>query len=173
MSPDRPRHEPDHPSHKRPLPDRHETPAERLDRNWNELLQEMRVMQTGVQLLAGFMLTLPFQQAFGDLDDFQRTLYLVLVALASITTALMLVPIALHRRLFGDHVKEQLVSTAHRLVIGVLFAIGLLITGIVMLLFDVVVNRTAGLVSGGLCLALVLLLLAVLPAVIERTALRD
>ena len=56
---------------------------------------------------------------------------------------------------------------------GILFAIGLLIAGIVWLLFDVVVNRTAGLVGGGLCLALVVLLLAVLPAVIERAALRD
>lgn len=168
MSADRPRHEPEH-----PLPDRHETPAERLDRNWNELLQEMRVMQTGVQLIAGFLLTLPFQQAFADLDDLQRSLYLVLVALASITTVLMLVPIALHRRLFGDHVKERLVSTAHRMVIGVLFAIGLLIAGMVMLLFDVVVSRTAGLVSGGLCLALIVLLLAVLPAAVERAALRD
>lgn len=152
--------------------DRNETDAERLDRNWNDMLQEMRVMQTGVQLIAGFLLTLPFQQAFGDLDDVQRSLYLVLIALASVTTALMLVPIALHRRLFGDHAKEQLVRTAHRLVIGVLFAIGLLITGIVMLLFDVVVDRTAGLVSGGLSLALVVLLLGVLPAVIERAALR-
>lgn len=130
-------------------------------------------MQTGVQLIAGFLLTLPFQQAFADLDDFQRSLYLALVVLASVTTALMLMPIALHRRLFGDHVKGRLVSTAHHLVIGVLGAIGLLIAGIVLLLFDVVVSRTAGLVSGGLCLALVVLLLAVLPAVIERAALRD
>jgi hypothetical protein len=164
----RPRREPDH-----QLPDRNETPAERLDRNWNELLQEMRVMQTGVQLIAGFLLTLPFQQAFQDLDDPQRWLYLVLVVLASTTTALMLVPIALHRRLFGDHVKERLVYTAHRLVIVVLVAIGLLISGIVMLLFDVVVSRTAGLVSGGLSLVLAVGLLAVLPARVERKALAD
>lgn len=163
-----PRQEPDHQP-----PDRNETPAERLDRNWNELLQEMRVMQTGVQLIAGFLLTLPFQQAFDDLDDLQRWLYLVLVVLASVTTALMLVPIALHRRLFGEHVKERLVYTAHRLVIGALGAIGLLISGIVMLLFDVVVGRTAGLVSGGVSLALALLLLAVVPAAIERAALSD
>ena len=153
--------------------DRHETPTERLDRNWNDLLQEMRVMQTGVQLIAGFLLTLPFQQAFGDLDDWQRTLYLVLVSLASITTVLMLLPIALHRRLFGDHVKDRLVQTAHRLMIGVLGAIGLLISGIVMLLFDVVVNRTAGVVGGGVTLTLVVALLAVLPARIERAALTD
>jgi hypothetical protein len=154
-------------------PDRNETPAERLDRNWNDLLQELRVMQTGVQLIAGFLLTLPFQQRFAGLDDFQQTLYLVLVVLASFTTALMLAPIALHRRLFGDHVKDWLVTTAHRLVIGVLGAIGLLISGIVMLIFDVVVSRTAGIVAGGLILGLVVALLVVVPAVVERAALKD
>jgi hypothetical protein len=153
--------------------DRNETPAERLDRNWNDLLQEMRVMQTGVQLIAGFLLTLPFQQVFEDLDDVQRTIYLVLVLVAGLTTAMMLVPIALHRRLFGDHVKDSLVRTAHLLVIVVLGAIGLLITGIVLLIFDVVVSRAAGLITGSVTLVLVVVLLAVLPALVEREALGD
>jgi hypothetical protein len=153
--------------------DRNETPTERLDRNWNDLLQEMRVMQTGVQIIAGFLLTLPFQQKFGDLDEVQRAIYLALVCVASATTALMLVPIALHRRLFGDHVKDRLVRTAHRFVIVVLFAIGLLICGIVLLIFDVVVGRGAGLAVGGLALLLVVALLGVLPAVVERHALDD
>ena len=153
--------------------DRNETPAERLDRNWNDLLQEMRVMQTGVQLIAGFLLTLPFQQVFEDLDDVQRTIYLVLVLVAGLTTAMMLVPIALHRRLFGDHVKDSLVRTAHLLVIVVLGAIGLLITGIVLLIFDVVVSRAAGLITGSVTLVLVVVLLAVLPALVERQALGD
>lgn len=147
---------------------RNETPAERADRNWNDLLQEMRVMQTGVQLIAGFLLTLPFQQVFADLDDWQVGLYLALVLLASATTALMLVPIAVHRRLFGDHVKERLIATAHAMVIVVLGAIGLLMAGIVALVFDVVVDRTAGLVAGGATLGLVVLLLAVVPAAVER-----
>jgi hypothetical protein len=147
-----------------PSPERRETPAERLDRNWNELLQEMRVMQTGVQLIAGFLLTLPFQQAFDDLDAWQRWQYLGLVLLAGATTAVMLAPIALHRRLFGGHLKERLVATAHRLVILALGAIGLLIAGIIALIFDVVVSRTAGLVTGAAALAIVVLLLAVLPA---------
>lgn len=153
--------------------DRNETPAERLDRNWNDLLQEMRVMQTGVQLIAGFLLTLPFQEAFGDLDDVQRTVYLILVAVAGVTTAMMLVPIALHRRLFGDHVKGSLVRTAHGLVIVVLGAIGLLISGIVWLIFDVVVDRAAGVTAGGLTLLVVLVLLAGVPAVVEREALSE
>lgn len=152
------------------MPERHETPAERLDRNWGELLQEMRVMQTGVQLIAGFLLTLPFQDKFADLDDLQEALYLGLVVLAAVTTSLMLVPIALHRRLFGGHVKQHLVATAHRLVIVALFAIGLLIVGINWLIFDVVISRTAGLVCGALSVVLVLSLLAWLPATIGRRA---
>jgi hypothetical protein len=130
-------------------------------------------MQTGVQLIAGFLLTLPFQQVFEDLDDVQRTIYLVLVLVAGLTTAMMLVPIALHRRLFGDHVKDSLVRTAHLLVIVVLGAIGLLITGIVLLIFDVVVSRAAGLITGSVTLVLVVVLLAVLPALVEREALGD
>ncbi|WP_109510028.1 DUF6328 family protein [Nocardioides speluncae] len=143
--------------------DRRETKDERLDRNWNELLQEMRVMQTGAQLIAGFLLTLPFQSAFSDLDDAQRWLYLGLVILAGVTTALIMVPIAVHRRLFGRGVKERLVLTAHRLVTVVLTAIGLLIVGITTLIFDVVVDRTAAYIAGGSMLLTVLALLVVVP----------
>ena len=77
---------------------RNETEA-KADRKWGDLLQELRVMQTGVQLTAGFLLTLPFQQKFGDLDDFQRDFYLVLVVLAGVTTALVITPVAAHRTL--------------------------------------------------------------------------
>jgi hypothetical protein len=154
------------------LTDRNETSEQRLDRNWNELLQEMRVLQTGTQLIAGFLLTLPFQQAFEGLDDFQRRLYLTLVLLAGLTTALMLAPIAVHRRLFGEHVKQWLVATGHQMVIVVLGAVGLLVAGIVMLIFDVVVGRGAGWLTGGLALALVVGLLVVLPLVIERLSRR-
>jgi hypothetical protein len=148
--------------------DRRETKDERLDRNWNELLQEMRVMQTGAQLIAGFLLTLPFQAVFSDLDDAQRRLYLGLVVLAGVTTALIMAPIAVHRRLFGRGVKERLVLTAHRLVTVVLAAIGLLIAGTTTLVFDVVVDRTAGLVAGGSMLLVVTSLLVAVPSLIAR-----
>src|SRR5690606_22121652 len=69
--------------------DRHETPTERLDRNWNEILQELRVTQTGIQILTGFLLTVPFQSRFADLTATQRVVYLVLVLLAAVTTGLM------------------------------------------------------------------------------------
>lgn len=143
--------------------DRHETETERIDRKWNDLLQELRVMQTGAQLTAGFLLTLPFQETFQDLDSFQSTLYLVLVLLAALTTAVVVAPVAVHRRLSGRHVKERVVTAAHRLVAIGLLLLAMLVTGMTLLIFDVVVDRTAALITSA-CVGVVLVsLLAVLP----------
>src|ERR1700756_3552122 len=95
--------------------ERGETEIERLDRNWNNLLQELRVVQTGVQLLTGFLLTLPFQQRFTALGRAERVDYLLAVALAAASTALLIAPVALHRLLFRQHARRGLVSVAHRL----------------------------------------------------------
>jgi SNF family Na+-dependent transporter len=148
--------------------DRDETETERLDRKWNDLLQELRVMQTGAQLTAGFLLTLPFTTQFPKLDDFQRGLYLVLVLLAALTTTLILSAVAVHRGLSGEHVKERVVTTAHRLTVGVLTSLGLLITGMVMLIFDVVIDRTYAFVAALAMAALFVCLLGVLPRLLLK-----
>lgn len=145
------------------LPQRDETPSERADRNWIDLLQEFRVMQTGVQILGGFLLTLPFQSAFADLDDFQRGLYLCLVLLAAVTTTLLLAPIAVHRRVFRRHRKPHLVLVGHRISRIVLVLIALLVTGIATFVFDIVVGRSTGLVVGAAMLLLAVAALVVLP----------
>ena len=142
---------------------RDETEEERLDRKWGDLLQELRVMQTGAQLTAGFLLTLPFQSSFSELDEFQTGLYLTLVLLAALTTALVMTPIAVHRRLSGRHVKERLVATAHRLVQGVLTTISLLIVGMIVLIFAVVLGRTTGLLVGTGTALTVVILVALIP----------
>jgi hypothetical protein len=150
-----------------PSDDRHESPDERLDRNWDDLLQELRVAQTGVQLLSGFLLTLPFTQVFPGLDHGQKGLYLGLVVLAGITVGVNLTPIMLHRRLFGDHVKERVVAVGQVLSQVVIVAIALLIAGTVTLIFSVVVSWTVGFVAGA-GVALVLTgLLGVVPKVFE------
>ncbi|MFC4784299.1 DUF6328 family protein [Nocardioides sp. MAHUQ-72] len=141
-----------------------ETEKERLDRKWNELLQELRVMQTGAQLTAGFLLTLPFQQKFGSLDDFQKDVYLFLVAVAALTTATVMAPVAVHRRLSGEHVKERVVVTAHRLVHLVLLGVSTLITGMALLIFDVVVDRTIAVVVAAALLTYLVTVLVVLPS---------
>lgn len=142
---------------------RRETEDQRSDRKWGDLLQEMRVMQTGTQLIAGFLLTLPFQGRFEQLDGYQRGLYLAVVLVALVTTALVISPIAVHRRLSGHHVKDRLVALADVAVRGVLAGIGLLIVGITVLVVDVVVGRAAGLLAGGALLAIVVVLLVLLP----------
>lgn len=147
---------------------RNETEEERLDRKWNDLLQELRVMQTSAQLTAGFLLTLPFQQKFASLNSFQQALYLVLVVLAALTTAMVMTPVAVHRRLSGQHIKEKVVDTGHRIVQAVIGMLSLLILGIVTLVFDVVIDRTWS-VAVAAAVGLVLLgLLVLLPRRLAR-----
>ncbi len=142
---------------------RHETPEERLDRKFDDQLQELRVMQTGAQLTAGFLLTLPFQETFEDLDGFQRGWYLGLVLLAALTTALVLTPVAVHRRLSGRHVKERIVDVTHWLMAGALGCLAMLVSGITLLVFDVVLDRTAGVLAGSAAAVVLVGLLVALP----------
>ena len=152
-----------------PSDDRDESHDEKLDRNWDELLQELRVAQTGIQLLSGFLLTLPFTQVFHLLDQGQKWLYLGLVVLAGIAVGVNLTPIMLHRRVFGDHVKERVVAVGHVLSQVVIVAIALLISGTVTLIFSVVVSWTAGFVAGGGVAVILATLLGVVPKVLEPT----
>lgn len=149
---------------------RNETREEQLDRNWAELLQELRVLQTGVQILAGFLLTLPFQQRFESLDDFQVALYLVNVVIASLTTALILLPVSVHRRLFRQRLKATLVSSADSITKLALAGIGMLSVGTASLVFDVTAGRTAGLAAGGVLLAVLVILLVYVPVRLNKRA---
>ena len=150
-----------------PADDRDETPDERLDRNWGELLQELRITQTGLQLLSGFLLTLPFTQVFAGLDDAQQGLYLGLVLVASLAVGLNLAPVMLHRRVFGDHVKERVVEAGHLVSQAVIVAIALLMTGTATLIFSVVLSWTVGLVVGVALLVVMGVLLLVVPRRLE------
>lgn len=145
------------PEHHDPA-DRDETVPERADRNFNELLQELRVMQTGVQVLTGFLLTLPFQARFADLDNYQRMLYLILVVLSVVTTGVLIAPVSLHRALFRRGLKKPLVTSSNLLARLALLLLGLVVTGTAVLAFDVVVSRTAGLILG-ICMVVLLLVL--------------
>jgi hypothetical protein len=128
--------------------DRQESRAERLDRNWIELIQELRVAQTGVQVLAGFLLTLPFSSRFVDINGGHRVVYLVAFSLAVATVGLMTAPAALHRFLFGLHEKDVLVRTGDRFAKSGLATMGLTLVAVVVLIFGVVVNDVVGVVAG-------------------------
>lgn len=149
---------------------RDETPDERSDRNWVELLQELRVMQTGVQILTGFLLTLPFQARFADLDEFQVGVYLTLVGLSVLTTGLFVTPVSIHRALFRKHRKPELVTLSDRVTRAGIVVLALVFTGTVLLVVDVVVGRTAALWASGSVLVLLTALWLVLPRVAVRDA---
>lgn len=149
---------------------RHESVEARMDRNWNELLQELRVTQTGVQILTGFLLTLPFQQRFAELSTFQRSTYLVIVLLAAAATALIVAPVSLHRILFRKHLKRQLVAAADVMARGGLVLLAVVLAGTTLLIFDVVVGRVGGLLAGGAVLTLLIACWLVLPLRLARRA---
>ena len=154
--------------HAGPDADRNETYTERMDRNWDELLQELRVTQTGAQILTGFLLTIPFQQRFGDLDAYQEDLYLVLVLLAIIATTLIVAPVSLHRVLFRKRMKPELVSAGNVLALVGLAALALTLAGSAGFVFDVVLDRTAGLVVTGAALLVLGACWWALPGVLRR-----
>ena len=147
---------------------RNETDQERLDRKWEEQLQELRVMQTGVQLLAGFLLTLPFQSAFGDLDGFQRGLFLGLMIIAALTTLCVVMPVSVHRQLSGHHIKHRVVQAASVALAAAVTGVALLVVGMLTLIFDVVVDRTVALTVGGGGALVAVTLLLVVPRVLAH-----
>jgi hypothetical protein len=146
-----------------PADGRNESADERSDRNWNDILQETRITQTGTQILGGFLLTIAFQPRFASLSPFQHAVYLSLVIAAALTTALALAPVYLHRRLFRLHEKATLVSYGHRLLRWALGGLAIVMTGTVLLIFDVAEGPVAGATAAALIL-LAILLLAALPA---------
>ena len=127
---------------------RNETEAQRLDRNWNALLQELRVLETGTQILTGFLLTVAFQQTFSKLDQAEVTIYLVAVSLAALATVLVLSPVALHRGLFRQHRMAVLVHWTDRILRATMGVAGLAIVGVAVLVFWVAAGPTAGVIAG-------------------------
>jgi len=114
---------------------------ERLNRNFNELLQELRVTQTGVQILTGFLLTLPFTDRFKTLDTLQKGVYLGVLVGSVIATGLIIAPVAFHRMLFRQGRRPWLVRNANRAARGGLLALAVTTSGVVWLVFDLVTNR--------------------------------
>jgi hypothetical protein len=149
---------------------RDETPVEKADRNWTDILQELRAVQTGTQIITGFLLAVAFQPRFEDLEAYERSLYLVLVVLAGFATVLGLAPVIMHRQLFGLRQKERLVRSANRLLLALLVVVSLLAAGVTSLIFDVVVGRVAGFIALGVALAVLVVFWAFVPRIGHRGA---
>lgn len=138
---------------------------ETLDRNVNELLQELRVTQTGVQLLSGFLLTVPFTERFPDLDPVQTRVYVAAFCGSVLATVLLVAPVAFHRVLFRRRQRRWIVEAANWCALGGLAMLALTTGGILFLVLDVVGPRSAAVAAVTLCLALFTLVWVVLPLV--------
>jgi hypothetical protein len=145
--------------------DRDETPKERLDRNLTELVGELRVALPGVQVLFAFLLTVPFNQRFADVTDFQRDVYLVTLLSTAVSTALLLAPSALHRIEFRQDDKLHIVRAANRYAIAGFGFLIVAITGAVLLVTDFVYGDTTARVATAGTAALLVTLWYVLPLV--------
>jgi len=115
-----------------------ETEAQRSDRNLAELLQELRVAAIGVQVIFGFLLSLPFYARFSALGHAQRVLYLVAVVLSAVSTALLLAPVAYHRLVFRRHHKHHVVRAANVMAIAGLATVALTVAAVVLLVVSYV-----------------------------------
>jgi hypothetical protein len=136
---------------------RQETEAQRNDRNLSELIQELRVISLGVQVLFGFLLSLPFTARFARLGTPQRDLYLASLVLSAVATTLLLGPVAYHRLVFRRAMKEAIVQYA-----SLMASLGLAaVAGAVLIAILLVIDVVAGALPAALITALVACLLAV------------
>lgn len=142
---------------------RDETQAQKLDRNFNEQLQELRIAQAGVQILFAFLLTIPFQQRFTILNEFQRGIFLVTLVSAALSVLIFTAPVALHRVLFREGVKDFIVRYTDRLMSVGLFTLAVTIIGGVILVLDVLVAHTTALWVGGALSVVAIVLWLVVP----------
>jgi putative flippase GtrA len=124
-------------------PGRHESEEEREDRNLMELLQELRVVGIGIQVVFGFLLSLPFTTRFARLDAPQRHLYIVTVLLAATGIGLLSAPVAYHRLVFRQHKKDRLVRVANVMALAGLAVVGLAVSSAVLLVTGVVLKGVA------------------------------
>jgi hypothetical protein len=122
-------------------------PEQKINRNWTELVQELRSTQTGVQVLIGFLLAVPFTEQFDRLDHVERTAYLIVLTCAVSAAMAVLAPIAYHRILFRRDRRPWLVESANRSARAGLVLAALSMCGVVFLAFDLAASRTAGFVA--------------------------
>ena len=133
---------------------REESERERLDRNLQEMLGELRVALPGVQVLFAFLLVVPFNQRFGQVTDFQKTLYLITLLFTTASTVCLIAPTAHHRLEFRRQDKERIVKTGNRIVIVGLTLLAIAMTGAVLFVTDVVYGTTTtAFAAGGAALA--------------------
>jgi hypothetical protein len=148
---------------------RGETVDQVLDRNLNELLQELRVAFTGVQILFAFLLTLAFTQRFGDLDGFDLAVYTTALMATALATLVLIAPVSFHRLVFRRRQKAALVVVSDRLLMAGLALLIPAISSSVLLILDVALGRGPAIVGSSLTVLVALLTWYALPLAIRRS----
>jgi Family of unknown function (DUF6328) len=140
-----------------------ETEKERLDRNLMELLGELRIALPGVQVLFAFLLAVPFQQGFKRVTSFQRDVYFATLCCALVASACLIAPTPFHRLTFRLHQKRALVAIANRLTIAGMALLALAMSGVILLISDVLFGAATAAVATALSALVFVLLWGVLP----------
>jgi hypothetical protein len=120
-----------------------ESKATRLDRNYNEILQELRVAEAGVQILFAFLLALAFTQRFARVTTFERDVYFVSLLLSAAAGGLLMAPTAMHRIMFRRGLKDVLVDVAGKMALAGVTVLGFAVSGSVLLISDVLFGGLA------------------------------
>ncbi len=142
---------------------RDETPAERIDRNFNELLGELRIALPGVQVLFAFLLTVPFAQRFSALTGFQRGLYFAVLLLAALACALLIAPTAYHRLQFRHGRKQEILFFANRAAVLGLGSLALAMSGAILLITDLLFGTAVAIPIGAVAALMFAVLWYLLP----------
>jgi len=137
--------------------------SERWDRNFTELLQELRVVQTGVQILFAFLLTVPFSNRFAGASTLQVVIYTLTFLACAVAVALLIAPASYHRRVFRQGRKAELVMQADRLAQAGLAALIVAVAGVVFLILDVLANAVVACMLSAMVTSIYILLWYVLP----------
>lgn len=121
--------------------DREESPTARLDRHWIELLQELRVAQTGTQILFAFLLTIAFTVPFAEAGSFTRTTFALTLVAAAMATGLLIAPVSVHRLVYRRQLRPELVDVASKMAGAGLFLLLLTVSGGLLLALDATLSR--------------------------------
>jgi uncharacterized protein DUF6328 len=140
-----------------------ESEQDRLNRNLNELLQELRVSQTGVQILFAFLLALPFAQRFTKVTTFQRDVYFGTLLLSAAASAFFIAPVSAHRLLFRRRGKEHLIYSSNWMAIAGLGCLAVAIVGVILLVSDFLFSTAIAAVSTSIAFLLFVVLWYLLP----------
>jgi hypothetical protein len=144
-----------------------ESSGEQLDRHWNELLQELRLAQTGTQILFAFLLGIAFQNQFHTADRFTHNVYACTLVASAFAVALFLAPVSLHRIVYRHKLRDQLVSIADRLAQAGLVFLVIAICGGVLIALDVVLARSLAILIVAVVLAWFITFWLAIPAYVR------